>query len=42
MVSVIAIGPKVRWFKPGAGFFKGDKSAAHLPSMGSKAKGPMS
>jgi hypothetical protein len=44
VVSVLATGPKVRWFKPGRGrwILRVIKSAARLPSEGSKAVGPMS
>jgi hypothetical protein len=45
VVGVIAIGPKVRGFKPGRGrrIFKGDKNLQHaFLGRGSKAVGPMS
>jgi hypothetical protein len=45
VVSVLAIGPKVRGFKPGRGrlLFKGDKNPwFDFLRMGSKAVGPMS
>jgi hypothetical protein len=45
MVSVLAIGPKVRRFKLGRGRwnFKGDKNPQHaFFQRGSKAVGPMS
>jgi hypothetical protein len=44
MVSVLAIGPKVRRFRPSQvdGFFKGDKNPQHaFLQRGSKAVGPM-
>jgi hypothetical protein len=45
VVSVIATGPKVRWFDPDRGrwIFKGDKNPEHhFLRRGSKAVGPMS
>jgi uncharacterized protein (DUF58 family) len=43
--SVLAIGHKIRGFKPSRGrriFKSGKKCAARLPSEGNKAVGPMS
>jgi hypothetical protein len=45
VVSVLATGPKVRWFDPDRGrwIFKGDKNPEHhFLLRGSKAVGPMS
>jgi hypothetical protein len=45
VVSLLAIGLKVRWFEPGKGrlIFKVDKNTRHdVLRRGSKAVGPMS
>jgi hypothetical protein len=45
MISVLAIGPKVRGFNPGRGqwIFNGDKNPQHaFRRIGSKVVGPMS